>query len=102
MPSQVLLANWVRFMHSPYAQNVPCGCLRQAPRPSQPPALPEPVAAAIAVKDWLRASGRTSISRDALAARPGTWVHMPKGMRHAIQARTPVVMLLLLLKEARP
>jgi hypothetical protein len=31
-------------------------------------------------------------------ATQGTWVHMPKGMRHAIQAKMPVVMLLLLLK----
>ena len=31
-------------------------------------------------------------------ARPGTWVHMPKGLRYSIQAKTPVVMLLLLLK----
>jgi hypothetical protein len=31
-------------------------------------------------------------------ARPGTWVHMPTGLRHSIQAKTPVVMLLLLLK----
>jgi hypothetical protein len=31
-------------------------------------------------------------------AKPGTWVHMPAGLRHGIQAKTPVVMLLLLLK----
>ena len=31
-------------------------------------------------------------------AKAGTWVHMPKGLRHSIQAKTPVVMLLLLLK----
>ena len=35
---------------------------------------------------------------DTLEVRPGTWVHMPKGLRHSIQAKTPVVMLLLLLK----
>jgi hypothetical protein len=33
-----------------------------------------------------------------LEAKPGTWVHMAKGLRHSIQAKTPVVMLLLLLK----
>ena len=33
-----------------------------------------------------------------LEAKPGTWVHMPKGMRHSIQAKTPVVMLLVLMK----
>ena len=31
-------------------------------------------------------------------AKAGTWVHMPTGQRHSIQAKTPVVMLLLLLK----
>jgi hypothetical protein len=35
-------------------------------------------------------------------ARTGTWVHMPRGLRDGIEAKTPVVMLLLLLKEARP
>ena len=30
--------------------------------------------------------------------KPGTWVHMPTGVRHNIQAKTPVVMLLMLLK----
>jgi hypothetical protein len=34
--------------------------------------------------------------------RPGTWSHMPTGLRHSIQAKTPVVMLLLLLKESPP
>ena len=33
---------------------------------------------------------------------PGTWVHMPKGLRLSIQAKTPVVMRLLLVKEPRP
>jgi hypothetical protein len=39
---------------------------------------------------------------DTVEARPGTWVQMPKGLRHSIQAKTPVVMLLLLVKELRP
>ena len=37
---------------------------------------------------------------DTLEASPGTWVHMSAGLKHSIQAKTPVVMLLLLLKEA--
>jgi quercetin dioxygenase-like cupin family protein len=35
---------------------------------------------------------------DAVEAQPGTWVHMAKGLRHSIQAKTPVVMLQLPLK----
>jgi hypothetical protein len=34
-------------------------------------------------------------------ATPGTWVHMPTGLRHSILTKTPVVMLLLLMKEVR-
>jgi hypothetical protein len=41
---------------------------------------------------------RLTLGDDTLEARPGTWVHMPTGLRHSIQAKTPVVMLLLLLK----
>jgi quercetin dioxygenase-like cupin family protein len=28
----------------------------------------------------------------------GTWVHMPPGLKHSIKAKTPTVMLLVLLK----
>ena len=31
-------------------------------------------------------------------AKVGTWVHMLAGLKHSIQARTPLVMLLMLLK----
>lgn len=31
-------------------------------------------------------------------AQAGTWVHMPSGLKHSIKAKTPVVMLLVLLK----
>jgi hypothetical protein len=39
-----------------------------------------------------------TLGDDTVEARHGTWVHMPKGLRPSIQAKTPVVMLLLLLK----
>lgn len=32
-------------------------------------------------------------------AGPGTWIHMAAGLSHALVARTPVVMLLLLLRQ---
>jgi hypothetical protein len=32
-------------------------------------------------------------------AQAGTWVHMPAGLKHSIKAKTPVVMLLVLLKS---
>lgn len=31
-------------------------------------------------------------------AQSGTWVHMPANLKHSIKAKTPVVMLLVLLK----
>jgi hypothetical protein len=32
------------------------------------------------------------------STRAGTWVHMPANLKHSIEARTPVVMLRVLLK----
>jgi quercetin dioxygenase-like cupin family protein len=55
-----------------------------------------------AVLHFLQGKARLTLDDDTLEAKPGTWVLMPTGLRHGIQAQTPVVMLLLLLKEARP
>jgi hypothetical protein len=43
---------------------------------------------------WAGQAKRT-LGDDVLKARLGTWVHMPKGLRHSIRAKAPVVMLLL-------
>jgi quercetin dioxygenase-like cupin family protein len=50
-----------------------------------------------AVLHFLQGEATVTLGDDTLEAKSGTWVHMPKGMRHSIQAQTPVVMLLLLL-----
>jgi quercetin dioxygenase-like cupin family protein len=63
--------------------------------------LSEHTASMPAVLHFLTGEARLTLGDDTLEARPGTWVHMPTGMRHSIQARTPVAMLLLLLKEPR-
>jgi quercetin dioxygenase-like cupin family protein len=39
-----------------------------------------------------------TLGDDRHEVRPGTWVHMPAGLRHGIQAKTPVVLLLYLMK----
>ncbi len=39
--------------------------------------------------------GLGDVKHDAAA---GAWVHMPAGLRHSIRAKTPLVMLLVLLK----
>jgi quercetin dioxygenase-like cupin family protein len=50
----------------------------------------------IAILHFLQGESKLTLDDDNLDAKLGTWVHMPKGMRHSIQAKTPVVMLLLL------
>ena len=60
--------------------------------------LSEHTASMLAVLHFLLGEARLTLGDDTLEARPGTWVHMPKGLRHSIQAKTPVVMLLLLVK----
>ena len=60
--------------------------------------LSEHTASMPAVLHFLQGEARLTLGDDVLEAKPGTWVHMPKGMRHSVQARTPVVMLLVLLK----
>jgi quercetin dioxygenase-like cupin family protein len=64
--------------------------------------LSEHTASMPAVLHFLQGEANLTLGDDTLEARPGTWVNMAKGLRHSIQAQTPVVMLLLLLKEARP
>ncbi len=42
--------------------------------------------------------GCLGLGDDVQEAQAGTWVHMPAGLKHSIKAKTPVVMLLVLLK----
>ncbi|MFQ5858632.1 MAG: cupin domain-containing protein [Anaerolineae bacterium] len=52
-----------------------------------------------AILHILQGEARLTLGNDAVEAGPGTWVHMPPYLRHSIVARTPVVMLLLLVKD---
>ena len=60
--------------------------------------LSEHTASMPAVLHFLQGEAILTLDDDTVEAKTGTWVHMPKGMRHSIQAKTAVVMLLLLLK----
>lgn len=60
--------------------------------------LSEHTASMPVVLHFLQGEAKLTLGDDTLEARPGTWVHMPRGLRHSIQAKTPVVMLLLLMK----
>ena len=60
--------------------------------------LSEHTASMPAVLHFLQGEAGLTLDDNVLDAKPGTWVHMPKGMRHSIQAKTQVIMLLVLLK----
>jgi quercetin dioxygenase-like cupin family protein len=60
--------------------------------------LSEHTASMPAVLHFLQGEAGLTLDDDPFDAKAGTWVHMPKGMRHSILARTQVVMLLMLLK----
>jgi quercetin dioxygenase-like cupin family protein len=64
--------------------------------------LSEHTASMPAVLHFLQGEAKLTLGDDTVEARPGTWVHMPAGLRHSIKAKTPVVLLLLLVKELRP
>ena len=60
--------------------------------------LSEHTASMPAVLHFVTGRAALSLGEDTQSAGPGTWVHMPAGLKHSIRAETPVVMLLLLLK----
>jgi quercetin dioxygenase-like cupin family protein len=60
--------------------------------------LSEHTASMPAVLHFLRGEANVTLGDETVNAKAGTWVHMTKGLRHGIQAQTPVLMLLLLVK----
>ena len=60
--------------------------------------LSEHTASMPAILHFLQGEATVTLGDDKHEAKAGTWVHMPTGQRHSIQAKTAVVMLLLLLK----
>jgi quercetin dioxygenase-like cupin family protein len=60
--------------------------------------LSEHTASMPAVLHFLQGEAKLTLGDDTLEANPGTWLHMAKGLWHRIQAKTAVVMLLMLLK----
>jgi len=61
--------------------------------------LTEHTASKPAILQVIRGEATLTLGDDTLEAQAGAWIHMPAGLRHAVKARTPVVMLLLLLKS---
>lgn len=61
--------------------------------------LSEHTAATPAIMHFLAGEADVTLGADAVAAAPGTWVHMPPQLPHSIRAKTPVAMLLTLVKS---
>ena len=47
---------------------------------------------------FVKGEATVGLGDDVQEAQAGTWVHMPAGLKHSIKAKTPVVMLLVLVK----
>jgi quercetin dioxygenase-like cupin family protein len=60
--------------------------------------LSEHTAAKPAMLFFVKGEARVGLGDDVREAQAGTWVHMPANLEHSIDAKTPVVMLLVLLK----
>jgi quercetin dioxygenase-like cupin family protein len=61
--------------------------------------LSEHTSAQPAILTIVTGQARLTLGDDVTDAGPGTWVHMPAGLRHGLLARTAVVMLLTLLSR---
>ena len=59
--------------------------------------LSEHTSSSPAVMHFLSGESEVTLGSDAVAA-TGTWIHMPAELAHSIKTRTPVTMLLTLLK----
>ncbi len=60
--------------------------------------LSEHTASRPAILQFLSGEAELTLGSDKSLAKPGTWVHMPAHLPHSIVARTPVVMILLLVR----
>ncbi len=62
--------------------------------------LTEHTASRPAVIQVLRGELELTLAGETVTARAGSWTHMSPGLRHAVRALTPAVMLLTLLRPA--
>lgn len=52
-----------------------------------------------AILHFLEGEADVTVGDDTVDAQAGTWIHMPSQLPHSIHARTPVVMLLIILRN---
>jgi quercetin dioxygenase-like cupin family protein len=60
--------------------------------------LSEHTSAKPAMLFFVKGEATVGLADDMQEAQAGIWVHMPASLKHSIKAKTPVVMLLVLLK----
>src|SRR5262245_7279538 len=60
--------------------------------------MSEHTASKPAIMHFLQGEANVTLGSDTHAVSAGAWMHMPPNLPHSIQAKTPTVMLLLLLK----
>jgi quercetin dioxygenase-like cupin family protein len=61
--------------------------------------LSEHTASMPAILHFVKGEATLTLGDDTVEAQPGTWIHMPPELKHSVETRTPLVMLLLLLKK---
>ncbi len=64
--------------------------------------LSEHTASMPAIIQIVKGDAKLTFGGDSYDAEAGTWVHMPANLSHSVYAKSPVVMLLLLLKGQKP
>lgn len=62
--------------------------------------LSEHTAASPAILHIVRGEAQVTLGSETVEAGANSWIHMPARLPHSIQARTPTVMLLMLLKSS--
>jgi quercetin dioxygenase-like cupin family protein len=60
--------------------------------------LSEHTASMPAILHFIQGEATLTLGDETVTAQPGTWIHMAPNLQHSVNTKTPVVMLLLLLK----
>jgi quercetin dioxygenase-like cupin family protein len=63
--------------------------------------LSEHTASVPAIIHILKGEGSLTLKTDTQPAQPGTWAYMPANLPHSVVARTPLTMLLVMLRSAK-
>ena len=61
--------------------------------------LSEHTASMPAILHFIQGEATLTLGDDTIETQPGTWVHMTPELKHSVRTKSPVIMLLLLLKK---